>query len=180
MNKPQAGESRASQYLDPAQNLADLVSKMPAEERAAWNEYGHMFVEPTFADRVFLLYRCEGKDRDNRRRPPNVIERYRVIGISVTDSEGVVIRVLAENENKVIEIGHVPVNLGGHGVFASVPHSFTMRWDARLHDGKLRRSLAYLLLFKTRNSSAFYSRGNVYIETPNKLKKLFPDFAPEY
>ncbi len=52
----------------------------------------------------------------------------------------------------------------------------TLRWDARqISEDKVWRSLSFAVLIKARNKADFHSKGNVYCETPNVLRRFYPD-----
>lgn len=69
----------------------------------------------------------------------------------------------------------MPRRVFGYPIYMSVPAKLTLRWDGRLlRDGRVWRSLSFAVLVKTKNKSDFFSKGNTYIETPNRFRQLYP------
>jgi hypothetical protein len=66
----------ADSYLSDQQNLADLVARMPEEDRNRFNGYGHNRVEAVFVDRIFIVYKPTGLTRNGHHRPPEILNNY--------------------------------------------------------------------------------------------------------
>lgn len=165
---------KSSKYFDRDQNFADLVNRIDPKDREDWDFYGHLKVEPCFQDRVFVLYRATGRDRFDVQRPPEIVTTFRVLSFTANDISGCTVRILDQTTNKDLEFSHVPVKLFGYPIFVCVPASFTVRWDLHQLGTKLIRSLLYIILVKARNKAEFFSKGNFYLETPNKMRELYP------
>lgn len=160
-----------SKYLGPEESHRELLSHLDAEARLEWDSFGHARIEPAFQDRVFVIYECMGrKNNSPEQRPPKIITTVRVLNFIARDENGCVVRLLNEETNDVMEVTHVPKKVFDYPIFASIPANFTLRWDAHPHGGQIERSLSYLLHIKSRNKAEFFSRGNTYMETPNKLR----------
>ena len=164
-----------------AESLQKLLSKMPPEDRLMFEEFGrgkptgHFRVEPVFIDRVFYMYQCSGKDRFGKQLPPKVCGLFRVINLHFTLDQGFAVTLLDELSNTKQVIGHKPTKLLGKPVFVSVPNSFTVRWNLLEVDGKETWDAALVLYIKCGNKSDFFSKGNYYLETPARMRSLYPE-----
>lgn len=163
----------AEKYLDQEASNRDLVERMPREDREAWIKFGHLRIEPAFQDRVFVAYRAEGKGHDQRQLPPTILGQIRVLSFVARDESGCTVRLLNETDNTTQEVSHIPQRIFNLPIFMAVPASFTLKWDAHVRNAQVERSLSYLLFIKARNKAEFFSRGNVYLETPKKFKALY-------
>ena len=162
-------------YLTEQDNLADLLRHMPEEDQRQWERYGHLRVEPAFADRVLIAYQAAGLGSGGKPPAPDVLAKLRVISFHADEGEGCSSRLLNETTNEMQLVTAVPAPIFGYPVFISIPPHFALRWDAREYAGEVKRSLMWVFLLKARNKSSFMSRGNIYVETPNVLRKLYPN-----
>lgn len=164
----------ADEFFSDEQNQADLISHMPEEDRARFAKYGHFRIEGVFVDRVFIVYKPTGLTPSGAHKEPEVLTTIKVRDFSVDPREGCQAVLHDEKFDQEMTIRHVPRRLFGYPVYISVPARLSLRWDARLVQGHVWRSLSFALLVKTRNKSSFYSKGNVYCETPNAFLRLYP------
>ena len=162
------------QFFSDEDNMADLVSQMPEEDRARYGNYGHHRIEPAFVDRVFIVYQPSGLNAAKQHIDPKIVTTIRVLEFSADYQSGASVRVRDEKFGDEQLITHIPRRLFNYQIFMSVPPRLSLRWDAHESGGTLYRSLSFVLLIKTRNKATFYSKNNFYIETPNKFKELYP------
>lgn len=164
---------QGQKYLDSEASVANLVRQLPPEVQEEWNRYGHLRVEPTFLDRVFVVFRATGRNNQGAAKAPEILTTIRALNFTASDSDGCTLGLLDETNNRKMTATHLPQKLFDYPLFVSIPPFFTMRWDARQHGGRTMRSLSYLLFIKARNKASFNSVGNTYMETPNKLRDLY-------
>lgn len=79
-----------------------------------------------------------------------------------------------QNTEQELTLTHVPRRVYGYHIYMSVPARLQLRWDGKLVNDPVWRSLSFALLVKTKNRADFYSKGNTYIETPNAFRRLYP------
>jgi hypothetical protein len=168
------------QFFTEEENLADLVNQMPEDDRRKFQNYGHFRIEAVFVDRVFIVYKPTGLTPSKQHREPEIVTTIKVKDLSVDIHSGV--RVLIEDltTHSEMHLTHVPKKIFNLPVYGSVPVRLSLRWDARQVKGEVWRSLAFAILIKTRNKSDFYSKGNVYCETPNTFRKLYPSVTGQF
>jgi hypothetical protein len=157
------------QFLNDDENLADLISQMPDDDRNKYVNYGHNRVEPAFVDRIFIVYQPSGLNAARAHIEPTIITTIRVLDLSIDSSNGAMVRVRDEKFGDEQIIGYLPKRLFGYQIYVSVPPRLMLRWDAHEANGRMYRSLSFALLIKTRNKAEFYSKGNTYVETPLKF-----------
>lgn len=160
-------------YLDPEESQSELLTHLDEQTRQEYEGYGNNRIEAAFQDRVFIVYQATGRDGKNVQRPPDFIAKLRILSFIARDENGCVMRLLNEEKNQIEEIGHVPKKIFGFPIFISIPQSFTLKWDAHEHFGRMQRTLSYVVYIKARNRADFFSRGNFYCETLNKMKELY-------
>jgi hypothetical protein len=171
----------SSDYFTDEENLRELVTHMPEEDAHRWNKYGHLRIEGIFLDRVFIAYQPTGLTPTNKHKPPEILNLIKVIDFSMDAREGCQVVLKEQNTNQELVIGHVPRRVYGYPIYMSMPTKATVRWDGReLDDGRVWRSLSLAVLIKTKNKSDFYSKGNTYFETPNRLRQLYPEVSGEF
>lgn len=169
-----------SEYFTDEQNMQDLLKHMPEEERKRFESFGHNRVEPAFVNRVFIVYKPTGLTPDNRHRQPEILNLIKVIDFAVDAREGAYAVLKEQMTQQELTVTHVPKRLFAYPVYISVPPKLTLKWDGRNVSDKVWRSLSFAFLIKTKNKSSFYSKGNVYIETPNNFKRLYPDVTGQF
>ena len=175
------GQLLKGDFFDEQENLAELVTHMPEDDQRRYAGFGHNRVEAVFLDRVFIVYKPMGLTATNQHVPPEILNTVRVIDFSVDPRHGAQVVFKEQNTQQELVIGHVPRRVYGYPIYVSVPTKLTLRWDGRrLPDGRVWRSLSFALLVKTKNKSSFYSRGNTYFETPNRLKELYPTVTGDW
>jgi hypothetical protein len=161
-------------FYEDDDNMADLVDQMSDDDRARYANYGHNRIEPCFADRIFIVYKPSGLNAAKQHMNPEIVTTITVLDFSVNSRDGATVRVRDDNFGGEQTLTYVPKRLFTYQVFASIPPRLMVRWDAHEANGKLERSLGFALLLKTRNRAEFYSKGNTYIETPNKFRSFYP------
>jgi len=163
-------------FLGDEDNLADLVARISGSDRETFNSFGHLRVEPAFHNRLFLLYRPAGINKQNRHNKPDVLTTVKVHELVGSSRDGMLMKVEDLRTGEFQQLGYIPKRLFDYDVFMSVPSSLRLRWDARQTAQGVARSMAFAVLIKTKNRSDFYSYGNLYCETPNRLRALYPGF----
>ena len=163
-----------AEFFSDEENMADLVSQMPEEDRTRYGNYGHNRIEPAFVDRIFIIYQPSDLNAAKQHIDPKIVTTIRVLDFSINSIDGAMVRVRDENFNSEQIITYVPKRLFKYQVFVSVPPRLVLKWDAHEADGHLHRSLSFALLVKTRNRATFYSKGNTYAESPGKFRELYP------
>lgn len=161
-------------FLSDKDNEASLVADIAQEDRNDYRSFGHNRVVSAFLDRVLIVYECLGRDSRDVQRPPKVITTVRITNVRMSYDVGVEVQVLDEVNNRSLWFGHVPKRLFDFPLFVAVPPRMSIKWDAQIMGDKLVRSLLFAVFVKSRNRSDFFSRGNIYAETPNTLRELYP------
>jgi hypothetical protein len=132
-------------------------------------------VEAVFLDRVFIVYKSTGLTAGGAHKEPKILNLVKVVDFMVEPRNGATLVLREQNTNQELTLGYVPRRVFGYPIYMSVPSKLTLRWDGRLlRDGRVWRSLSFAVLVKTKNKSDFYSKGNMYIETPNRFRQLYP------
>lgn len=164
-----------SEFLGDEESMDQLVSKMHDEaDREKYLKYGHRRLESGFDGRLLIIYSPQGLHASGRHRDPEIFTTVKVLGFEADSREGCRVRVEDLQTGDTQTIDYIPARLFGYDVFVSVPPFMRLRWDAKKkppHD----RSMSYALLIKTKNRSDFHSAKNTYVDTPNALRKLYPD-----
>lgn len=175
------GGGMKGEFFTDQENLAELVTHMPDEDQRRFNNYGHFRVESAFLDRQFIVYEPTGLSTDKLHLPPKILNLVKVIDFSVDPRNGCQVVLKEQQAQQELVIGHVPRRVYGYPIYMSVPAKLTLRWDGRsLESGRVWRSLSFAVLIKTKNKADFYSRGNVYFETPNRLRQLYPAVTGQF
>lgn len=167
-------------FLNDEQNLAELVSHMPEDDQRRFTNYGHFRIEPAFIDRVLIVYKPMGLTPSGQHRQPEILNLLKVIDFGVEPRNGCYAVLKDQNTQQELTITHVPRRLYGYPAYALVPPKLTLKWDARRVGDRIWRSLSFALLIKTRNRSDFYSKGNVYVESPNTFRRLYPAVTGQF
>ena len=166
-----------SEYLNDKVSDADLVSRMPDDERLLYQKYGHLRIESAFGGRFFVIYKPTGLNAFKQHRDPHVLTTVQVTDFVTNSQSGSSAKVIDQGNGAMRVIDHVPRKLFDYDIYMSIPSRMLIRWDARLVNGEVHRSLSFAVLIKTKNRSDFYSAGNTYAETPNEFLKLYPKAA---
>lgn len=169
-----------AEFFSDEQNLAELVSHMPEEDQRRYSNYGHNRVEPTFLNRVFIVYKPTGLLPAGQHRQPEILNLLKIVDFSVDVNEGSFVVLKDHNTQQELRIGHVPRRVYEHPIYMAVPTKLQLKWDARMVGDRVWRSLSFALLIKTKNRSDFYSKGNTYLETPNRFKSLYPSVTGQF
>jgi hypothetical protein len=170
----------ASEFLTDEQNLAELVSHMAEDDQRRFNNFGHFRVEPAFIDRIFIVYKPMGLTPAGQHREPEILNLIKVIDFGLEPRNGCYAVLEDHTTRQQLTLTHVPKRVYGYPIYALVPPNLTLRWDARRVNERIWRSLSFALLIKTRNRSDFYSKGNTYIESPNKFRRLYPTVTGQF
>jgi hypothetical protein len=169
-----------SDFFTDEQNLAELVSHMPEEDAHRFNKFGHFRVEAVFIDRLFIVYKPTGLTASGQHNPPEILNLLKVVDFGVDPREGAYSVLKEQNTGQELTLTYVPKRVFSYPVYASLPAKLTLRWDGRMVGDRVWRSLAFAYLIKTKNKSSFYSKGNVYMETPNVFRRLYPSVTGEF
>lgn len=163
------------EFFTDAQNLTELVTHMPEEDQRRFNGYGHFRIESAFIDRQFIVYQPTGLTPSGRHMAPKILNVITIKDFSTDSRNGCQVVLKEQETQQELVVDHVPRRVYGYPIYMSVPARLTLRWDGReLESGRVWRSLSFAVLIKTKNKSDFYSKNNIYMETPNQLRKLYP------
>lgn len=180
---PPTDKDAAAKYevLNEHSSFERILARLPEEEQDAFRKLNHNQYQTAFIDRVFYLYRCMGKDKNDAQRPPEVLALARVMNFSFDLERGFVVSVLDEMSNVKQALTVIPQKLFGFEVMVRVPTSFSLRCNMlQSADGQEKLDHSAGLYVKTRNKPEFFSRGNVYLLTPPEMAQLYPaqDWRP--
>ncbi len=167
-------------FFTDEQNLAELVTHMPEEDQTRFNNFGHFRVEPVFIDRLFIVYKPTGLTPAGQHNPPEILNLVKVIDFGIEPRNGCYSVLKDQNTNQECTITHVPRRVFAYPIFVSIPPKLMLKWDGRLVNGRVWRSLLFAFLIKTKNKSSFYSKGNVYMETPNIFRRFYPSVTGDF
>lgn len=169
-----------TQYLDEDENMAALVGLMPVGEQHSYLNYGHRRIESAFVDRVFVVYKPTGLNAAKQHREPDVLTTIRVKDFMVDAMSGASAKLYDEKNDRELRVTTVPKKLFEYPIYISIPPRLQLKWDARKVGERLLWSLSFAFLIKTRNKSDFYSAGNVYCESVNVFKRLYPSVTGDW
>jgi hypothetical protein len=171
-----------SRFFSDQENNADLLQYMPEEERERYLRFGHNRIEAAFQDRKFIVYQPTGLMSNGQHREPNILATLTVSDFEVGHQNGAsaTLSDLEAGGSPSLKITHVPRRVFNYPVYIAIPTNLTLRWDAREVNDRVWRSLSFAVLIKTKNRADFYSKGNTYMETPNKFRKLYPAVTGEF
>lgn len=155
-------------FLSDEEAESALVTLMPEEERAAFLNYGHRWVESAFVGRTFVVYRA-----GQGRREAEVLATYDVTNLAM-DGTGVSIELENRRSGERLVVDHTPRRLGRYGVFMQVPIKTLFKLNARRDESDLRWLQSIGLLFKTKNKPDFHNKGNTYLCTLAEFSQKFP------
>ena len=110
-----------AEYFSDDDNMADLVSQMPEDERGKYGNYGHHRIEPAFVDRAFIIYQPSGLNAARQHIDPKIVTIIRVLDFSIDSTAGAMVRVRDENFGDEQIITYIPKRLFKYQVFVSVP-----------------------------------------------------------
>lgn len=164
----------APQYLGDSESLLDLESRITGNDRDVYRAFRDLHVEVSFVSRLFIVYRPTGLTPEGRHKDPEILTTLKVLSFYLDDLGGAEAVITDLTTGEELTIGHIPQRLFGYDLFVSIPPAMRIRWDGRLVDGIVHRSLAFPILVKARNRSDYYSFGVTQATTPNKLRQLFP------
>lgn len=170
----------STQYLDNDENMADLVGQMPADEQQRYLNYGHRRIESVFVDRMFIIYKPTGLNAAKQHREPEILTTVRVVDFMVDSVNGATAKVTDDKHAREMRVTAVPKKLFDYPIYISIPPRLELKWDARLVGERVRRSMSFAFLIKTKNKSDFYSQGNTYAESPNVFKRLYPNVTGDW
>jgi hypothetical protein len=160
--------------------MKELVSHMPEEEQKRYENYGHLRIEAAFVNRIFIAYKPTGLTRAGKHKAPEIVNLIKVLDFEVDPRHGSIVTLKDQQTEQEQTVHHVPRRVYGYPIFVSIPTNLALRWDARLVNGRVWRSLSFALLIKTRNRADFYSYGNTYMEAPNVFRRLYPEVTGQF
>lgn len=163
------------QYLGDAESLKDLETRMMSPDREIYETFRHLRVESAFLGRIYIIYKPTGLTQHNTHRSPEVLAQIKVVDFTCTARDGGTIKLENLSTGETMSVSHIPKRLFGYDAFVASPPFQRLRWDGRLAEGAVKRSLAFGILFKTRTRSDFYSAGATMVESPKVFRQLYPD-----
>lgn len=161
-------------FLSEQASLDDLFSRMVSPDREVCREYKCLKVEPSFIDRIFIVYKPTGLTRDGEHKEPEVLTQVKVRSFRCDDKKGCEVEIEDTITHEVMVISYIPRRLFGYDAFVAVAPRQRLVWDATVFQGRVRRHLSFMLMFKVRSASDNYSQGCTGVETPAKFRELYP------
>lgn len=162
------------QYLGDAESLKDLESRMTSPDRETYEGFKHLRVESAFLGRIYIVYKPTGLTAENTHREPEVLAQIKVVDFHSSAREGSSIKLENLDTGETMTVSHIPKRLFGYDAYVASPPFQRLRWDGRLVQGTVKRTLAFGILFKTRTRSDFYSAGATMVESPKVFRQLYP------
>lgn len=162
-------------FLSEQKSLEDLFSRMVSPDREQCASFKCLKVEPAFVDRIFIIYKPTGLTKEGDHRPPEILTQVKVLSFRADDRRGSEVDLEDLTTNEVMTVGYIPRRLFNYDVFLSVAPRQRLNWDATLFQGRVRRHLSFMMMFKVRSASDNYSHGCTGVETPVKFRELYPN-----
>ena len=163
------------QYLGDAESLKDLESRMMSPDREIYEGFKHLRVEAAFLGRVYIVYKPTGLTSENTHRPPEILAQIKVIDFVSNARDGSSIKLENLSTGETMTVSHIPKKLFGYDAYVASPPYQRLRWDGRVLQGAVKRSLSFGILLKTRTRSDFYSAGATMVESPKVFRQLYPN-----
>lgn len=163
-----------SAYLSEDESLAELVQRIPEQDKAAFAAMKASRIEAAFTGRHLVLYKPTGLTKEGTHRPPEFLTTVGFSDFFCDGQEGADVVVHDIRADERMTIGHTPTRLFDYDVFLSIPVVYRLRWDARYVDTGLVRSLVFPVSIWTKNRSSYFSAGVTYVETPNRFRDMYP------
>lgn len=161
-------------FLSDQRSLEDLFSRMLSPDRETCGSFKSLKVEVAFVDRLLIVFKPQGLNKDGTHRDPIILTQIRVTDFRASAEHGCEVEVEDLSTNEVMTLGYIPKRLFYYDIYAGVAPRQKLNWDATLIHGTVRRSLSFMLLFKERSSVENFSHGVTGIVTPAKFRELFP------
>lgn len=161
-------------YMSESESLRDLESRMMSPDREIYQSYKNLRVDAAFLGRILIVYKPTGLTADNQHREPEVLTQIKIVGFRADLKTGCVITLEDLSSGQVLEVSHIPVRLFHYDVFVGSPPFQRLRYDGRIENGAVRRSLAFGILIKTRTRSDWYSASATMVESPKNFRALYP------
>jgi hypothetical protein len=161
--------------LSEQSSLEDLFSRMMSPDREIFMSFKSLKVETCFIDRIFIVYKPQGLNKDGTHRPPEILTQIKVLDFRCNAEDGAEVDLEDLTTHEVMTARYIPQRLFRYDVFVGVAPKQRLNWDAKLFNGTVRRSLSFMMLLKVRSPSSHFSHSVTGIETPVKFRELFPD-----
>lgn len=157
-------------YLSDKESLAALINLMPPAERAEFQDYRWMAMEPCFPSRRMVVYEFR------QGRPTNVeMFHFGELAMGVKDTPTARLHFRLRD----MLITPTPVQIPGREVFVSLPQNFVFRWAGQEIAGALEFRSHYAVLIKTRSRDALEIEGHTYCLTLKRFLDRYPYMADE-
>lgn len=155
-------------FLSDSASAAELESRMHPEDRDIFQNYKHLKSIAAFVGRVFVVYTL----RENL--TPEVIGMVKVTDFICEAGYGTSITVENQDTFEEQTFSHTPERCFDFDFFIAAPAFTYIRYDAKVHDDQVERSLLFGVLIKTQHRKDFKVVGATYAETPNDFSAAFP------
>lgn len=164
----------STHFLSDQKSLEDLFSRMVSPDREQCAEFKSLKVEPSFVDRIFIVYKPTGLHADGQHKHPEILTKVKVLSFRADDKHGAEAEIQDMVTHEVMTVGYIPRRMFGYDAFVSIAPRQRLNWDAVLLQGRIKRTLSFMLMFKLRSASENYSYGCTGVETPAKFRELYP------
>jgi hypothetical protein len=166
---------RLTRYgMNTRDRAAHLLSCMPEDDARRYERFGHLQYVVGFVERIFVVYKMAKDSTDC----PTLLSKLRVMTIKVDHRLGLTCLLRDEDGSSEMVVTHVPQRVFRYPLYISIAADTGLRWRARVVNGREQCDVSFGLLVKAKNKADFRSVGNVYMETPNNYRRLFPQ-APD-
>jgi hypothetical protein len=165
-----------AQYLTTEESLRDFESQIDPQEKGVYEGFRHKRIEAGFVGRIYVIYKPTGLTKEGKHRPPDVLGQVKVTHFEGDAFRGFYAVVEDMETGEEVEIDHIPRAILDYDVFMSIPPTQHIRFDGRRVGDKIKRSLVFGVLIKTRTRSDHYSAGVTMIETPKGIAHLYDGF----
>jgi len=162
----------------------EIVGMMPDNQAKEFDKLTYMKIEMCFKGRVFIVYSPRGmrpgQTKLGEQKSPRILTTIKVVDLAVSLEEGSKMTLLDETTGQEIYVRHVPRKLFNYPIYVSLPAEMTLRITEKRRTGERLGDITFPMLSKTGNKPETYTVDNVYLDTPNKFKELYPEVTGEF
>lgn len=155
-------------FLSDSASAADLESHIHPEDLGMYQNFKHLKAISSFVGRVFAIYTLKDD------LTPNVIGMIKVTDFICESGYGTSITVEDQETFEEQTFSHVPERCFDYDFFIAAPAFTYLRYDAKVENDAVERSLLFSVLIKTHHRKDFKVVGATYAETPNDFSAAFP------
>jgi len=164
-----------SRFLSEKDNIQALRESIVSSDMNMYNSFGFNRAEPSFQNKVFVIYRPNGLHADGTHRPPEILGQVKVIDWYADAEEGPNAILEDMSSGEQVTIGVVPCRIFNYDVFFACPPYSKYRFDAKETGSGLERSMLFTLLISCETRADHYSKGVTLCESQKEINRLYPD-----